>query len=221
MGTKMELPITLVLLGDIAAGKGTQAEILCRKYNLKLISTGAYTRKYWTGNSKISKRLEKTKLGKLTPSDIIKSFLREELTKLKPSEQILIDGGKMPSEARLIYKLLKQKGRLPLVIYLRISIQEIFHRLTYRYYDKKTGMPLTIDPARVREGSYKGRHVIKRADDDLQAIQKRFDYYDKIYSKTVEFWSGRNLLRKVNGRQPVQKVTRDIAATIKKFYGSN
>ncbi len=214
----MKTPITLILLGDIAAGKGTQAEILRKKFQLKLLSTGAYTRKYWTGESKISKRLEKSKLGKLAPSEIIRSFLRQELQNLQPKEEILIDGGKMPSEARLIFQLLKAKGRLPLVIYLSIPKKEIFRRLTYRYYDKQSGSPLVIDPQKVKKGKFRGREVIKRADDDLDAIKKRLDYYDKIYSKTVKFWQKQGVLRIVQGKISVAQVTKKIEKLIRSFF---
>lgn len=209
----MKHPLTIILLGDIAAGKGTQAEILCRKFKLKLISTGAYTRKYWTGDSKISRRLERTKLGKLTPTDIIKSFLREELARLKPNEQILIDGGKMPAEARLIFKLLKVKNRVPLVIYLSIPQAEIFRRLRWRYYCEKTGQPLIIKKPSAKCPHCGGR-IIKRADDDPQAIKNRIQYYQKIYSQTVKFWQGKKVLKFVNGRQSIAKVTRDIVRVI-------
>lgn len=215
----MKKPITINLLGDIAAGKGTQAEILIKKYNLKLVSTGEFTRKYWTGTSKISKRLEKTKLGKLTPTDIIKSYLRKVIGDLSDDEDILIDGVKMPGEARLLYGLLKKKKRRPLVIYLNIPQKEVFRRLTYRFYDKKTGEPLTIDPKMVKRGLYRGREVIKRADDRPEAVKNRIDYYRKVYSKTAEFWKEKGILKKINGNKSVSEVTKSIVGEIEKYYG--
>lgn len=214
----MKRPITINLLGDIAAGKGTQADILVKKYKLKLISTGDFTRKYWTGTSKISKRLEKTKLGKLTPTDIIKGYLKDVINNLSINENILIDGVKMPGEARLLYKMLKNKDREPLVIYLSISQKDIFHRLIFRFYDKKTGKPLTIDPKNVKNGTYRGRSVIKRADDEPKAVKNRIDYYKKVYSKTAEFWREKGLLKKIDGNQPISKVTKDIIKEVEKYY---
>ena len=136
--------ITLVLLGDIAAGKGTQADILARRFHLKLIDTGAFSRRILTGRSKVSKRLARVKLGKLAPSDIIQNYLKSQITKIKPGEGVLIDGGKMPAEARLIYNIFSRQKRKILVIYIHIPRAEIFRRLKYRYYCARTRQPPLI-----------------------------------------------------------------------------
>jgi len=211
---------TIVLLGDIAAGKGTQAKILAKKHKLYLVETGAFTRKYWTGSSKIGQRLAKAKLGKLAPTNIIRRYLKKTLTKTPANRSLLLDGGKMPTEARLINSIFQKQKRKFLVIYLRIPKQEIFNRLAFRYYCEKTGQPVVI-----KDGSWKCPHcrgpVIKRADDDALAVKNRINYYDKIYSKTVEFWKKQKLIKFVNGNQPIPAVTKDIERIIKHFYGAN
>lgn len=212
--------LTIVLLGDIAAGKGTQAQIIAKRFRLKLIDTGAFTRKYWTSKSKISRRLVRTRLGKLTPTDIIQKYLRTALTRLGARQSILLDGGKMPAEARIVYGIFQRQKRRILVIYLRIPKTEIFRRLAYRYYCEKTGEPVSI-----KDGSAKcpqcGGGVIKRADDDLSAVKNRIRYYDRIYRKTVAFWRNHRLLKTINGHQPIAQVTKDIEQMIKNYYGTH
>lgn len=212
----MKYPITIVLLGDIAAGKGTQAEILVKKFKLHLIDTGAYSRRVLTGRSKVSQRLTRVKLGKLAPSDIIQNYLASSLSRLRSGEGVLLDGGKMPAEARLVHRIFKRQGRNFLVIYLRIPKTEIFRRLAFRYYCARTGQPLAIKGP-VKKCPHCGGPVIKRADDDPKAIRNRIAYYDKIYSQTVKFWRSQKALRLVNGNQIVAKVTRDIIQTIRNF----
>ena len=161
-----------MLLGDIAAGKGTQAKILARKFGLQLIETGAFTRKYWTGSSKVSRRLERTKLGKLTPSDIIKKFLRAALGRLSKNRSVLLDGGKMPSEARLIYNIFRRQGRKVLVIYLHVPHGEIYRRLRSRYYCSRTGEIVTLRlPA--RKCPRCGGPLIKRAEIGRASCRER------------------------------------------------
>lgn len=216
----MKDAITLVLLGDIAAGKGTQAKILARRFGLALVDTGAYSRRVLTGSGKISRRLTRIKLGKLAPSDIIQNYLKAELLKFGSRKSVLLDGGKMPAEARLIYKIFKSQRRRILVIYLHIPHAEIFRRLKYRYYCARTGEPLVV-----KSGAKKcprcGGRIIKRADDDPAALRNRIDYYDKIYSKTVKFWRGKKLLRTVNGRRSISAVTREISKVIEDHYGAH
>ena len=213
-------PITLILLGDIAAGKDTQAALLERRYKLKVVSTGSFPRKYWTGNSKVSRRLEKTKLGKLTPSDIIKTFLRKSLSNLPKRQNVLLNGGKMPSEAVLIHKLLKKQGRKILVIYLTLPHEEIYRRLTGRYYCQRTGKPVTLKkPSNICP--HCGGPLIKRADDEPRSVRNRIKYYDDVYSKTVKFWSGKKMLRKIDGRASIPAVTKAILEAISKYHGAH
>ena len=146
----MNKPITIVFLGDIAAGKGTQAEILAKKYKLKRIDTGAYSRKLVKKGVEGAKgRVEQ---GKLTRSRLIKEYLREELESLPESRGLLLDGAKMPSEARLVRSIWKKQKRDVLVLYLKIPKKESLKRLKLR----------------------------KRADDDPRAIKNRINYYDNI-----------------------------------------
>lgn len=210
---KMKNPITIILLGDIAAGKGTQAKILTKKFKLRLIDTGAYTRKVLTGKSKVSKRLVRVKLGKLAPSDIIQQYLKSQILNLKSHEWVLIDGGKMPAEARLIYRLLKSQNRRPLVVYLSIPIAETFRRLQWRYYCERTGKPLIIKNSSTKCPHCGGR-VIKRADDDLQAIKNRLKYYQRIYRQTIKFWQAKKMLKVIRGKQSIARVTKDIVKAI-------
>lgn len=215
----MKQPITLVLLGDIAAGKGTQAKLLVRRFRLKLIETGAFTRKYWTGSSKVSRRLEKTKLGKLTPSDIIKKFLASTLAKLPRGQSVLLDGGKMPSEARLVYRLFREQERKILVIYLTIPKSEIFRRLNERFYCSRTGELVTLRGRTAGKRCPRCRApLIKRADDDPRAIRNRLDYYDKIYRQTVAFWKSKKLLKLIDGRGSILAVNRRLVSALKKYF---
>ena len=186
---RMKKPITLILLGDIAAGKGTQARILAKKFGLKLIDSGVYSRKIWH-----TKRGARVKEGKLAPSDVIQKYLQSELSKISKVRGVLVDGGKMPAEARLINQLFKRQGRKFFVIYLTIPKSEIYKRLKIRIQKEQ------------------------RADDSPQAIRNRMDYYKKIYSKTVKFWKSKRVLRKVNGTGSVEVVNSRITKVIKNHF---
>lgn len=183
----MKNPITLNFLGDIAAGKGTQAKIFAKKYGLKIVSTGDFSRKIWH-------RVRQIREGKLTPNALMKDFLIKELSKLPSSRGVLVDGGKMPSEAMLINRIFKKQKRKFIVLYLTIPKNEIFERLKVRIQKEK------------------------RHDDSPQAIKNRFDYYKKIYSKTVKYWKSKGVLKIISGNQPVGKVASDIEKIIKNYF---
>ena len=204
----MKTPITIILLGDIAAGKGTQAKVLINEFKLHLTDTGVFSRRM---------KFYSSAAGHLAPTAAIKKYLTSSLEKLNPKQDVLIDGGKMPNEARLIYKILSAKERKILVVYLHIAKGEILKRLAMRYYCKNTDKPLIIKN-KAKKCPHCGGQIYKREDDKPIALRNRIDYYNKIYSKTVRFWRKLGLLRFVNGKQRIAKVTKDITQTIKNYY---
>lgn len=184
------IPITLVLLGDIAAGKGTQARLLAKRYKLKYIGIGDFSRKMARRNSSF----ERIKKGILAPSDAVQKYLKSEILRLKARQGVLVDGGKMPAEARLIFNMFKKQTRRVLVIYLTISQTESLRRTLGRLKSEA------------------------REDDRPQAIRNRIKYYRQVYSRTIKFWQSKKCLKKVNGLGTVDQVNKRLSINIGSYY---
>ena len=153
MGTK--IPFNLILLGDIASGKATQAVRLVRKYRMYDFDMGAILRtpKY----KKLGRYEEIGGKGKLTPTEVVRKIFREIIPKIKPSQGILFNGTpKMIGESKLVRRLLEKNGRGEHTIFIYISIpeKEIFARAALR-----------------REGRK------RRADDSMRSLKNRMRYY--------------------------------------------
>ena len=187
---RLKSPITLILLGDIAAGKGTQAKILAKKYGLKHIDTGAFSRKM----AEQHKSFKRIKKGRLAPSHAIQNFLKSQIVSLEPKQGVLVDGGKMPAEARLVYKLFLNQKRPILVIYLTISQTESFRRALGRLQQEY------------------------RADDTLEALRNRIKYYRDIYSKTIRFWRDKKFLHTISGKGNMSVVNKRLVKLINGVY---
>src|SRR5438552_3698024 len=121
--TKPGKPLNLILLGDPAAGKATQAALLIKKYQLYDLDMGKELRKLKRTDRQINYRLQGSyDQGKLTQTNIVRALLHHKIMTVSSRRGILFDGTpKMLGEAQLVAKWLKQEQRSePLVIYLSI-----------------------------------------------------------------------------------------------------
>ncbi|HEV2173994.1 MAG TPA: nucleoside monophosphate kinase, partial [Nitrospira sp.] len=122
----------LILLGDPASGKGTQAEHIVKKYRLYDLDMGREVRK-----PAAKRRYDyrgTTAIGKLTPTGVVRGIFKHVIATVPPSRGILFNGSpKMIGEAQLVARLLaKHKRRDPLVIYLSIPMKEVVRRTESR-----------------------------------------------------------------------------------------
>ena len=83
----------LVLLGAPGAGKGTQAEILCKKLDIPTISTGNILRAAVKNGTPIGlKAREYMESGALVPDEVIIGILKERLEEPDCQKGFILDG---------------------------------------------------------------------------------------------------------------------------------
>ncbi len=83
----------LILLGAPGAGKGTQAEILCEKYNIPTVSTGAIIRESINSGSDLGNKVKAIiEKGQLVSDDIVIEIIKERLSKDDCKNGFILDG---------------------------------------------------------------------------------------------------------------------------------
>ncbi len=198
---EVNLPLNLILLGDPAAGKATQAALLAKKFKLYDFDMGKELSRRRQNDKKLHSALTvKTDQGQLTPTVFVREIFREVISKAPTRKGILFDGTpKMLGEAKLVSKLLKQQNRPdPLVIYISIPVDETVRRINQR------------------SGYFKGKFG-KRADDSIEALKNRARYYRKNVSEVVKFFEKKYHFEKVSGMGTQAQVHRRIMVEVKKF----
>lgn len=209
----------LIILGPSGSGKGTQAELLARKFGLKVLDGGSYLRKLMTEKSKNAERTAKTmNKGILVPTDIIRDWMKKQIF-TNPSKGLIFSGQpRMIGEAKLALKWFENSGRsLPLVIFLKVSTDEVLKRLAKRYICSKCKKVYTLDVFNKKLCSVCGGEIIKRADDTPKLIRNRLAYFKTQVSQTLEFFKKQGILIEVNGEQSVKEVHREIVRKIEKY----
>ena len=83
----------LLLLGPIGSGKGTQAKLICKKYNIPHISTGEIFRWNIENKTSLGKQAQKfVNAGKLVPDSLTNEIVADRLKKEDCQKGFLLDG---------------------------------------------------------------------------------------------------------------------------------
>jgi adenylate kinase len=197
-----KLSFHIVLLGMIASGKETQANILKKKYALKFVETGVYTRKLLKEKSKNGEWARRTAgKGKPLPTVLLQKFLIEEIKKKPKNKNLLFLGGRLKPEAQLLIRIMKEKKEKLLAFYITLPDKEVYRRS----FGRKN--------SNVKE--------IYKVFDEEKIIAKRIKWHKDQVGKTVKYYQKLGLMRVINGDQSIAKVTRDILKEINKFEEQN
>ena len=188
-----------MLLGMIASGKETQANILKKKYALKFVESGIYFRKLLKTKGLIGELARRTAgKGNAGAMVLMKKFLIREISKKPKNKDLLFLGNpRLKPEAQLLKKILSMRKEDFLALYVTLPNKEVYKRSLKR-----------------RVGNMK---AIYKVFDTDKIIKARISYHKKQVSKTVKYFQTLNKMKIINGNQPVPKVTKDILKAIKEY----
>lgn len=200
MSKTLTHPLNIILLGDPAAGKATQAKLLVKKYKLYDFDMGAELMRRRKKDKALDKMLRAyNDEGKLTPTKVVREILDEVIHATPKAKGILFDGHpKMVGEARLVRKWLRETYRVkPLVIYLKVPVSETVKRMSNRL------------------GYFAGKYG-KRPDDTVAALKNRQNYYRKNVSEVIKFFKKEYTFIEVSGVGTPAAVQKRMQAVIAK-----
>ena len=121
----------LILLGAPGAGKGTQADILCKELNIPTISTGNILRAAIKNGTPVGMQAEAyMKAGKLVPDDVIIDIIHERVAEADCADGYILDG--VPRTIAQAEALEKAGIVFDDVISIEISDETIMERMTGR-----------------------------------------------------------------------------------------
>ena len=83
----------LILLGAPGAGKGTQAEMLMKLYNIPTISTGNIFREHISKNTQLGQEAKKyMDEGKLVPDELVIELVKDRIVQEDCDNGMIMDG---------------------------------------------------------------------------------------------------------------------------------
>jgi adenylate kinase len=201
--------LNLILVGPPGAGKGTQAERLTEDFGLPYYATGNILREAVANGTELGKQAkEHMDAGGLVPDDVIIGVILEALAADEAANGFLLDGfPRTVPQADALGEALQKAGRkISAVLLIDVPDEEVIRRLSGRRVSK-AGRVYHVDfdpPKHPERCDIDGSALIQRDDDKPETIRKRLAVYHDQTEPLVDYYEGRDLLRRFDGHDHVR-----------------
>jgi adenylate kinase len=218
--TALVSELNLILVGPPGAGKGTQAERLTEDFNLPYFATGNILRQAVADGTELGRQAkEHMDAGGLVPDDVIIGVILEALEGEAASDGFLLDGfpRTVPQADALAQALEKAGRRLTAVLLIDVDDDEVVRRLSGRRTCSKNGHTYHVEfdpPKHDNVCDQDGSKLVQRDDDKPETIRNRLAVYHDQTEPLVEYYEGRDLLRRFDGTRSPTEVHDHIRATV-------
>jgi adenylate kinase len=205
----------LVFLGAPGVGKGTQAELLAKRFGVPKISTGDILREAVRNKTPLGIQAKNAMdQGKLVPDSVVIGIVREKLAQ-DATHGFVLDGfPRTKTQAEELNRMLRDSGQqLDRVINFVVPRAEVVRRLSGRrscptcqaVYHNESAPPK-------KEGTCDrcGTELVQRSDDREETVEARLGVYEKETAPLIEYYRGRGLLADLDGSGHIDAVNQRL-----------
>ena len=212
----------IVLLGPPGAGKGTQAEVISNEKGLVHISSGDLFRENLKNQTELGKLAQGyMNCGELVPDNVTIAMVKDRILRPDCEKGVLFDGfPRTAAQAEALDRMLGSQGAVvECVPYISVPAQVLIDRLGGRWSCPSCGRvyhAANKPPKIVGKCDEDGVDLIQREDDKAETVERRIHVYMAQTAPLIEYYRGKGVLVEVDGTQPIEKVSQDILAAIRK-----
>ena len=203
------------MLGSPGAGKGTQAQNIVNKFNLIQISTGDLLRNEIKNKTDIGKEIEKIIAnGDFATDDIVDRLLKKVVTSSNIRNKIVFDGyPRNLNQAENLELILNSDNQsLNHILFLNVPRniieKRILERITCEICNKSYNE--FIDKKEIANHKCGSKYLIKRKDDNNEAVINRYDEYMKKTKLVLDYYSSRNNFYEIDGSDEIEVISSKI-----------
>ncbi len=186
--------LNIIICGAPGCGKGTQSDLIVKKYSLTHLSTGDLLRKEIAMKSDLGIIADSyISKGELVPDAMIIDILLKYVeNQHDDSNGIILDGfPRTVAQAEALEVMLKQLDKeISVLVDLKVTEDELIDRLLIR--GKTSG----------------------RSDDNMETIKKRLDVYHKLTEPVNDFYKSRNSYTPIDGMGTIDEIFGRISEVI-------
>ena len=202
----------IILLCAPGAGKGTQAEILSKRFDIPTISTGNILRAAIKEGTPLGQEVKHfMDEGSLVPDEIILRIMEERLKESDCQKGFILDG--VPRTIAQAEAMEKDGVDIDTVLSLEVSDEEIESRMTGRRVCLACGATYHTEikaPKKAGVCDNCGGEIVQRVDDTREKVLNRLAIFHAQTQPLKEFYGARGLLKIVQNRSTIEENTANI-----------
>ncbi len=202
----------MILLGAPGAGKGTQAERLCKVLDIPTISTGNILRAAVKNGTPTGLKAKAfMDAGKLVPDEVIIGIITERLAEDDCKNGYILDG--VPRTIAQAEAMEKAGINFDAVVSIEVADQVIMERMSGRRVCESCGASyhlVAVPPKVAGVCDSCGGKLVQRKDDAPETVKDRLEVYHKETEPLKDFYAQRGLLKSVENQPSVEATTAAI-----------
>lgn len=217
-----------ILLGMPGVGKGTQAQMMAKHYNLLHIDTGHALRTEIGLGTELGKTAQGfVEKGVLVPFELVIQVIKAAMLRIEPRMNgYLFDGfPRNETQAEGLSQILAELNlTLNQVLYLETPYEILFDRLAFRLtcskcdtkFNSKLNPPKMEGVCDVCQGE-----LVTRKDDKPEVIENRLKAYADETQPLVNYYENKGFLKTINANQSMEAVFTDVKALLNTFIATS
>ena len=202
----------MILLGAPGAGKGTQAERLCKVLEIPTISTGNILRAAVKNGTPTGLKAKAfMDAGKLVPDEVIIGIITERLAEDDCKNGYILDG--VPCTIAQAEAMEKAGINFDAVVSIEVADEVIMERMSGRRVCESCGASyhlVAVPPKVAGVCDSCGGKLVQRKDDAPETVKDRLAVYHKETEPLKDFYAQRGLLKSVENQPSVEATTAAI-----------
>ena len=203
----------LILLGPPGAGKGTQAQLLMKRYGIPQLSTGDMLRASVKAGTSLGVEVKSImESGALVPDDLIVRLISDRLCDSDCLNGFILDGfPRTEAQATSLDQMLSDRGiSLDCVVSITVDQRALVDRIVGRFTCKSCGIGYheTLNRPRV-EGvcdACGGKEFFRRDDDKAETVMARLTAYIQQTAPIIPYYKEKGRFLEVNGMGEIEVV---------------
>ena len=202
----------IIMLGAPGAGKGTQAEKICAKYNIPHISTGDIFRANIKNNTELGQKAKSyMDQGLLVPDELVVDLVVDRVKADDCRNGYVLDGfPRTIPQAEALDKALAANGeKVDYAINVEVPDENIINRMSGRRACLSCGATYHIVhiPTKVEGSCDKcGAELVLRDDDKPETVKKRLDVNHEQTQPLIDYYTDKGFHNEVDGSKDMDEV---------------